>query len=130
MVPFFLFVVNRLPLAFGIFGVWFAVERWFWFQTLPRHAPARFCGNCFLAAVGVPTELGLLGLIVLGASSLKIPKNDRSLICWCCAAVGILLTPAVIGVPVFAFAFLVLIFPIVVVIFDGAVSVVFRVARL
>jgi hypothetical protein len=126
MVPFFLFVVNRLPMALGIFGVWFAVERWFWFRTLPKHASARFCGNCFLAAVGVPTELGLLGLIVLGASLLKIPKNDRSLICWCCAAAGVLLTPEVIGVPMFAFAFAVMMLPITAVLLKGAVRVVFR----
>ena len=97
MVSFFLFVARRLPMAFGALGIWFAVERWSRFHTLPRHASARFCGNCFLAAVGVPTELGLLGLLVLAISLLKIPCCNRNVIPWCCAAMGIFLTPAIIG---------------------------------
>src|SRR2546423_151467 len=112
MVSFFLFLASRLPMALGVLGIWFAVERWFWFHTLPRHASARICGNCFLAAVGVPTELGLLGLLVLSVSLLKIPYRNRNVIHWCCAAAGIFLTPAVIGVPLFAFAFLALMLPI------------------
>ncbi len=126
MVPFFYFVASRLPLAFGVLSVWFAVQRWRWFHTLPRYAPARFCGNCFLAAVGVPTELGLLGLLVVAVCLLKIPFHGRNVIYGCCAAVGVLLTPALIGVPLFAFAFLMLIPPITSAMFKGALSVAFR----
>ena len=103
MVPLFLFVASRLPMAFGVLGVWFAVERLLWFHALPRHAPARFCGNCFLAAVGVPTELGLLGLIVVAVSLLKTCVSDRNVPYWCGAALGVLLTPVMIGIPLFAF---------------------------
>src|SRR5258708_8726831 len=112
MVPFFRSAASRLPLVLGVLGVWFALERWLWFRTLPRFASARFCGNCFLATVGVPTELGLLGLLVASGSLLKIPYRRSDLIYWCCAALGVLLTPAVLGVPLFAFSFLRLIVPI------------------
>jgi hypothetical protein len=100
-----------LPLTLGVLGIWFAVERWLWFQTLPRLADARLCGNCFLAAVGIPIELGMLGFIMASSCLLKFPLRG-SYISWCCAAVGVLLTPAVLGVPLFAFAFLALALPI------------------
>jgi hypothetical protein len=121
-----LFVAGRLPLAFGVLGIWCAIERWRWFQTLPRFSSVRSCGNCFLAAVGALTELGLLGLLVVAVSILNIPYCSRNGIYWCCAAVGILLTPMVIGVPLFAFAFLMLMRPIRSVLFKGAVRVAFR----
>lgn len=106
MVPFLLSVARRISVLLGVFAVWFAVERWLWFHTLPRHASPRFCGNCFLAAVGVPTELGLLGLFVIGVSFLKV-RFCLEHVSYCCfAAVGVFLTPAIIGVPVFAFGFL------------------------
>jgi hypothetical protein len=124
MVSFFLFVASRLPMAFGLFGVWFAVERWFWFHTLPRHASTRFCGNCFLAAVGVPTELGLLGLLMFAGSLLKIPYFNRNASTWFFAAVSILLTPALIGVPLFAFAILALLLPVMSAVYRGAVAMV------
>jgi hypothetical protein len=108
-------------MALGVLGVWFAVERWLWFHTLPRHADARLCGNCFLAAVGVPTELELLGLVVAGASLVKVPYSYRDATCWWLAA-GIFLTPAVIGVPLFAFAFVALTVSIVSAGFKGARS--------
>jgi hypothetical protein len=126
MNSFFLFVTSRLPLVFGVLGVWFAVERWFVFHTLPRYAPARFCGNCFLAFVGVPTELGLLGLLVAAFSLLEIPYCGRNVIYWCCAAVGVLFTPVGIGIPLFAFAFLMLMLPITSALFKGAIRVAFR----
>jgi hypothetical protein len=126
MIPFFLSVASRLPMAVSVLSVWFAVERWLWFRTLPRHAPARFCGNCFFAAVGVPTELGLLGLLVVAVSVLKIPYSVRNVIYWCCVVLGVLLTPAVIGVPLFAFGFLVLMMPITTALFKGAGRVAFR----
>ena len=91
---------------------------------MPRHAPARFCGNCFLAAVGVPTELGLLRLLVVAVSVLKIPYCVRNVIYWCCVVLGVLLTPEVIGVPLFAFGFLVLMTPITTGLFKGTGRVV------
>lgn len=126
MASFIRFATSRLPLAFGVLGVWFAVARWCWYHTLPRYAPARFCGNCFLAAVGMPTELGLLGLLLACFSLLKIPYCGRNLVYWCCAAVGVLLTPVEIGVLLFAFAFLMLMLPIPSALFKAAVRVEFR----
>jgi len=122
MIRLFFFAAKRLPIAFGVLGVWFAIHRWLWFHTLPSHAPARFCGNCFLAAVGVPTELGLLGLLAVARSLLGFPCNSRTVMYGCFAAMGILLTPHVIGVPLFAFAFLMLLLFITSV-FKGAVPV-------
>jgi hypothetical protein len=120
------FVARRLPLAIGILGVWFAVERWVWFHALPRRASARWCGNCFLAAVGVPTELGLLGVLVVAASIVEIPNRNRNVIWWFCAVLGVFLTPEVVGVPLFAFAFLALLLPFTNALFKGVARVVFR----
>ena len=123
MVSFLPFLVSGLRMAFGVLGIWFAVERWFWFHTLPKYASARFCGNCFLAAVGVPTELGLVGLLVLAVSSLKIPYCNRNVVLWGCAVLGIFLTPQLIGVPLFAFAFLALLPSVVSAIYKRAVAI-------
>ena|ERR1700722_11513515 len=106
MVPRFRSVASYLPSLLGVLGVWFAVERWLWFHNLPRHASARFCGNCFLAAVGVPTELGVLSLVLAFGSVLKVPYRGAYVACWWCAAVGVLFTPAVLGLPLFASALL------------------------
>jgi hypothetical protein len=124
MIPCLFFVTRRLPLAFGILGIWFAVERWCWFHTLPRRASARWCGNWFLAAVGVPTELGLLGVLVAVASIVEIPNRNRDFIWWFCAVLGVRLTPEVVGVPLFAFDFLALLLPITSVLFKRVARVV------
>jgi hypothetical protein len=106
VIPCFHSAARRLPLLLAVLGLCFAVERWLGFHTLPRHAPVRFCGNCFLAAVGVPTELGMLGILLACGSLLKVPYRGEYLVCWWCAAAGVLFTPAVLGLPLFAFAFL------------------------
>ncbi len=100
-------MTHWLPLTLAVLAICVAVERWLWFQTLPRLPDARLCGNCFLAAVGIPIELGMLGSITASSCLLKIPFRSR-FSSWCCAVVGVLLTPAVFGVPLFAFAFLAL----------------------
>jgi hypothetical protein len=123
MVAFVRLLTRWLPLPVGVLGVWFAVERWLWFQTLPRLADARLCGNCFLAAVGIPIELGMLGFVMASGSLLKIPLRSRY-IAWCCAAIGVLLTPAVFGVPLFAFTFLALVLPITNTVFKKAIRTV------
>lgn len=112
-------------MAFCLLGVWFAVERWSWFHALPRRASARYCLNCFLGSVGVPTELGLLGILVMASSLLQIPYR-RNVTWWSCAALGVLLTPAVVGAPLFAFACLALMLPITRALFNGVTRVVFR----
>jgi|SRR5579862_7991036 len=97
MVP---FTRRLLPLAFGVAGFWFAAERWLWFHNLPRYASARFCGNCFLGVVFLPTELALLGLLMAASSMLKIPDGSAA----ACGAVGVLLTPILVGIPLLACA--------------------------
>ena len=101
-------MIRCSALALGTLGIWYAVDRWLWYQTLPIYASARICGNCFSAFVGVPFALGLLGLLLVTAalSILRLRRRDR--VYWCCAVAGILLTPHLIGVPLFAFGFLAL----------------------
>jgi hypothetical protein len=103
----------RFLLSFaGLVGIWFAVNRWLWFRTLPTTLFTRRCGNCFLGAVGVPTELGLLGLILTLALVLRIRWRHTMLLDWSCAVAGIWFTPEVIGVPLFAIGLLRLVVPI------------------
>jgi len=66
-----------------------------------------------LAAVGVPNELVLLRLLLVLGCLLKIPYRRSDLIYWCCAALGIVFTPIVFGVPLFLFGFLKLVVQIV-----------------
>src|SRR5882762_4669149 len=98
----------RLPALLGLLSVWLAAERWLWYLALPRFASARFCGNCFLAAVGVPTELALLGLLLVSGFLLGIHPQGSDAAVLAPAALGVLLTPMVLGVPLFAVPFLVL----------------------
>jgi hypothetical protein len=97
-----------LAVVLGTLGVSFAVNRWLWFRTLPRLADAQLCGNCFLASVGVPIEMGLLGLLLAAGSQLGIPCRGRDLAYWSGTAIGVYFTPLVLGAPVFAFSFLAL----------------------
>ena len=95
----------------GVVGMSLAINRWLCYRTLLRFADARLCGNCFLAAVGVLIELGLLGMFLLLACVLNVGMRG-DVFGWCCVSAGILLTPAVLGVPVFAFGYLVLVPPV------------------
>ena len=108
MVRLLVSATRGLAIALAVLVVAFAVQSWRWFRALPGYAPARRCGNCFFAAVGVPTELALVGLLVIAILLLKIPSRADDILYWICAVAGVLLTPMVVGVPPFAFAFLVL----------------------
>ena len=92
--------------AAAISVIAFAIHRYVWYSNLPRLASARFCGNCFLAAVGVPIELGLLGLVSLLACRLNAPWRNQSIFDWFLIGSGLLLTPLVLGGPLFAIGFL------------------------
>lgn len=84
--------------------MWFAADRWFWFNALPPRASPRWCGNCFLGAVGIPTEVGLLGaLLVVG--SIAMIHTRRDICSWIAAILGIALTNAGIGVVLFTAAY-------------------------
>ena len=98
------FAARLMILVAGLMAIAFAISRWFWFHHLPRFASARFCGNCFLATVGVPTELGLLGILLISSLPMsRSPWRWRSLVDWLLVAAGICFTPEVLGVPVFLF---------------------------
>jgi hypothetical protein len=102
MFPLLRALTRRLPLIFGLIAIWFAVERWLWFQSLPRLSPTRFCGNCFIGAVVMPLELGLCGAVVALASIFRIRWCRADIVNWCIVAFGSLSTPAFIGLPIFA----------------------------
>jgi hypothetical protein len=106
-------LASGLRIALGLVGIWFAFYQWLWFLKLPKHASARFCGNCFLGAVGIPIELGLLGLLLAAGPLLGIHFGRDRLVDWGLAAIGVLMTPYVLGVPVFVVSFLCLAHPIV-----------------
>lgn len=59
-----------------------------------------------LGSVGVWTELGLLGALGIVLISGRVPQRNADVAYWICAVAGTLLTPYVIGVPVFGYAFL------------------------
>jgi len=75
---------------------------------LPQRAPARYCGNCFFAAVGTPVELALLGLLLAARAVAAIPYDRDNSVYWFCAVAGMLWSPMIIGIPVFAIAFIAL----------------------
>jgi hypothetical protein len=79
-----------------------------------------------LAAVGIPTEFGLVGLVLLSACSLGLPWRRIGLGGWLCVGVGILGTPAVLGVPLFAIGLLWLLAPVLRAAFNSAASYMFR----
>lgn len=97
-------------IALGLAAILFAGVQWAWFQRLPQSAFARRCGNCLLAAVGVPIEMGLVGLVVVAAalSGVRWGWRCRPLDGWVSVTLGTLLTPYVLGLPLFAFGLLVL----------------------
>jgi hypothetical protein len=100
-------------LAFGGAGMWLGAERWLWYRKLPRFSAPRLCGNCFLTAVGMPHEIGLLGLILVSRSIMGVDWN-RDDIPWLYGAlIGVYSTPAVVGLPIFVICFLALISPVI-----------------
>jgi hypothetical protein len=86
-----------------LFSFSLAAHQITWYLDLPRHASARFCGNCFLSSVGVPVEIALLAMACAGAAWVGRRHSGQEAVCWFCAAAGILATPMVIGVPLFLF---------------------------
>ena len=113
---------SYLLYAVSLLAIYFAVHRWLWYQSLPRRADARICGNCFLGSVGVPIELGLLGGVFILQRLLGI-RSDGSAAWWLIAAFGVCTSPLISGVPIFAIAFLGLAAPI-------AKALLFRTARM
>jgi hypothetical protein len=93
-------------LSLAALGVWFALERWFWFLAEPHQPDVRICGNCFIGLVAAPIEIGLLGLLLSASVLFRIPGSRTGAGDWWLATGGILLTPSLIGLPVFAVAYL------------------------
>jgi len=67
----------------------------------------RFCGNCFLAYVGVPLELGLVGLVLIVRALLSPtrPWSRSEVPWWLLLIFGLLGTPSLIGIPLFLAAY-------------------------
>lgn len=106
--------------AVGLAGLVFATQRYIWFASLPASSFALRCGNCRMIAVGVPLELGALGLLLMGASALGVSYPLRQIGMFSVLVLGVLATPMMIGVPLFIFAFTKLSVPVVAAIYRHA----------
>jgi len=104
--PVLMRLITRLSSVTGLVLVGLAIWQWVWYAQLPPHASARWCGNCYLGAVGIPTEIALLGLLLIVHAAAEIPHECK--LDWALAIIGIFLTPYLIGLPFFAGAFLML----------------------
>src|SRR5579864_1112839 len=91
----------------GMLLCWWAVVRWNWYCGLPRMSSVRFCGNCFLAYVGVPLELGSVGLILIVRALLSptCPWSRSEVPWWLLLIFGLLGTPGLISMPFFLVAY-------------------------
>ena len=58
-------VVNVGRVCLGGTLCWWALQAMHWYRSLPRLSDARLCGNCYLAAVGVPYVCGWFGAILI-----------------------------------------------------------------
>jgi hypothetical protein len=99
-----------LRLSLSAFAICAAVYRWVWFQNLPKLSTVRQCEDCFLAIVGVPTETGLLGLLIVLASVFRVHWVPWTSIFWCSAMAGVVLTPFAVGMPLFLGSYLALVY--------------------
>lgn len=88
----------------GLAAIAFALDRWIWFHTLPASSWARRCGNCQAAALWVPLEIGAAGLLAAVAAAGVLRPRQGDVVLWMGLALGILTTPAVVGVPPFVIA--------------------------
>src|SRR5262245_5447577 len=96
-----------IAVTFGVSTFAFAVERWLWYSQLPLHREARICGNCFLTTVGIPTEVALMGTLLMLIVAVRVRFTADDAFRWCCMVAGALLTPWIIGLPIFGFSLLV-----------------------
>ena len=79
-----------------------------------------------MGAVGVPIELGLLGIVWVTASLLRVRWSGIDAVWWCSAVVGIVLSPLILGVPVFVFALIALLWSTLKGALRSASNIVFR----
>lgn len=110
MLSFIRGLLRWLLIVLSLMAIWSAVHRWLWLQSLPRLSPARFCGNCLAVDVYVPIEFGLCGAVVILASLFRVSWRRSDILNWCIVGIGVLSTPLIIGLPVFALGFLFLIY--------------------
>ncbi|MGC4051115.1 MAG: hypothetical protein QM757_17265 [Paludibaculum sp.] len=73
------------------------------YSKLPPLHWARRCGNCFLGAVGVPIEAGIVRILLLWLSYAVPAPEERRLVLWTWVflILGVVLTVFVIGLPIF-----------------------------
>lgn len=94
-----------VELGIGLWLLFWMWGRWQWYGGLPPRAAARWCGNCMMAAIGVPTEAGLVGATLVLRAAIP-PRRRRG---WAANLVyavtmftGMVLTPMLLGIPIFA----------------------------
>jgi len=80
----------------GLLGIelcMFAARRWTWYCTVPKTSSLHWCGNCAMAAIGVPMELGLFGLLLLLlAASRGRPASGTEPLWWVAALIGLIVS--------------------------------------
>lgn len=102
-------LLRRLPLVLSLIAICFAIDRWLWLQSLPRHSPARFCWNCRPADVDIVIELGLCGAVIVLASLFHVPWRRSDIPNWCIVGIGIASKPLIIGHLIFALGLFILV---------------------
>ena len=71
----------------------------------------------------MPLELGALGLLMILASTLRVQYTRTHIVALSAASIGVLLTPAVLGVPMFAVGFALLSSPVAFALYRRAAAV-------
>jgi len=89
-------VLRTFVVLAGLAAVAFAVDRWIWFQSVPASSWARRCGNCQAAALWVPLEIGIMGISVLTASTIRVRWRWSDALNLAIICFGILATPFLI----------------------------------
>ena len=97
-------LLRFLVVLVGLAAVAFAVDRWIWFQSVPASSWTRRCGNCQAAALWVSLEIGVAGFLAAAAVAASLRPHQGDIVLWMVLALGILTTPAVVGVLPFAIA--------------------------
>ena len=74
----------------------------------------------------MPIELGLLGIVWVTASLLRVCWSGLDAVWWCSAVVGIVLSPFIIGVPIFVLSLIALLWSTLKSALRNASNIVFR----
>lgn len=85
---------RAFSMLLGIALCIFAARRWTWYCTVPKTSPLHWCGNCAMAAIGVPMELGLFGLLLIlfAGSRGRLKAGGTEALWWVATAIGLLVS--------------------------------------